>query len=89
VNVVAALPPPNDIPISILHSIFIKGQTIFELGEEDMEASRLYPDYEYTTIDQLLDIFLVNPPKPAAAAFGANDDDEDNRMKKLNAILKC
>ncbi|XP_059460729.1 eugenol synthase 1-like isoform X2 [Corylus avellana] len=63
------VPPPNDIPISILHSIFIKGQTVFELGEEDMEASRLYPDYEYTTVHQLLDIFLVNPPKPAAAAF--------------------
>jgi hypothetical protein len=65
----AALPPPKDIPMSILHSIFIKGQTVFELREDDMEASRLYPDFEYTTIDQLLDIFLVNPPKFAAAAF--------------------
>ncbi|XP_062165465.1 eugenol synthase 1-like [Alnus glutinosa] len=63
------LPPPKDIPMSILHSIFIKGQTVFELREDDMEASRLYPDFKYTTIDQLLDIFLVNPPKFAAAAF--------------------
>jgi hypothetical protein len=70
VNFVAALPPPNDIPVSILHSVFIKGQTVFEFREDDMEASRLYPDYEYTTVDQLLDIFLVNPPKPAVAAFG-------------------
>jgi hypothetical protein len=70
VNFVAALPPPNDIPVSILHSVFIKGQTVFEFREDDMEASRLYPDYEYTTVDQLLDIFLVNPPKPAAAVFG-------------------
>ncbi|XP_062165300.1 isoeugenol synthase 1-like [Alnus glutinosa] len=64
------LPPPKDIPVSILHSVFIKGQTVFELREDDMEASRLYPDHEYTTIDQLLDIFLVNPPMPATAAFG-------------------
>ncbi len=41
----------------------------FELGEEDIEASRLYPDFEFKTIDQLLDIFLVNPPKPTIVAF--------------------
>ena len=41
----------------------------FELGEDDIEASSLYPEFEYTTIDQLLDIFLVNPPKPTIGAF--------------------
>ena len=41
----------------------------FELGEDDIEASRLYPDLEYTTTQQLLDIFLVNPPKPTIGAF--------------------
>lgn len=41
----------------------------YELGEEDIEASSLYSDYKYTTIDQLLDIFLVNPPKPGMATF--------------------
>ena len=41
----------------------------FELGEDDIDASGLYPDLEYTTIDQLLDIFLVNPPKPTITAF--------------------
>ncbi|KAK7841131.1 eugenol synthase 1 [Quercus suber] len=63
-------PAPNNIPVSILHSIFAKGELMnFELGEDDSEASSLYPDFEYTTIDQLLDIFLVNPPKPTTAAF--------------------
>ncbi|XP_050268555.1 eugenol synthase 1-like isoform X1 [Quercus robur] len=63
-------PAPNNIPVSILHSIFAKGELMnFELGEDDIEASSLYPDFEYTTIDQLLDIFLVNPLKPAIAAF--------------------
>lgn len=41
----------------------------FELGEDDIEASSLYPDLGYTTIDQLLDIFLVNSPKATIAAF--------------------
>ncbi|KAG6698073.1 hypothetical protein I3842_08G003700 [Carya illinoinensis] len=64
------VPPPQDIPLSILHSIFINGDLMnYELGEEDIEASSLYSDYKYTTIDQLLDIFLVNPPKPGMATF--------------------
>ncbi|GMY29315.1 eugenol synthase 1-like [Fagus crenata] len=63
-------PPPNNIPVSILHSVFVKGDLMnFELGEEDIEASRLYPDFEFKTIDQLLDIFLVNPPNPTIVAF--------------------
>ncbi|KAF1894120.1 hypothetical protein Lal_00004039 [Lupinus albus] len=66
----AALPPPQDIPISVLHSVFVKGDLVnFEIGEHDLEASQLYPDYNYTSIDQLLHIFLVDPPAPAFAAF--------------------
>ncbi|KAK6254035.1 hypothetical protein QUC31_015755 [Theobroma cacao] len=64
------LPFPDNIPVSILHSLFVKGDLLnYELGENDLEASSLYPDHEYTTIDQLLDVFLVDPPKPAFAAF--------------------
>jgi hypothetical protein len=66
----AALPHPQNIPVSILHSLFVKGDMMgFELGEDDLEASGLYPDLEFRTIDQLLDIFLTSPPDPAAAAF--------------------
>ncbi|KAF2322217.1 hypothetical protein GH714_008709 [Hevea brasiliensis] len=37
---------PENIPISILHNIFIKGdQMSFELTEDDLEASKLYPDH--------------------------------------------
>ncbi|KAH9725153.1 Phenylcoumaran benzylic ether reductase 1 [Citrus sinensis] len=65
-----ALPPPEDIPISIMHSLLAKGDSMnFELGEDDIEASKLYPDFKFTTIDQLLDIFLIDPPKPARTAF--------------------
>ncbi|POO00181.1 Hopanoid-associated sugar epimerase [Trema orientale] len=64
------LPDPENIPVSIIHSLFVKGELMsFELGEDDLEASELYPDFKYTSIDQLLDIFLVDPPQPATAAF--------------------
>ncbi|KAL3503874.1 hypothetical protein ACH5RR_033715 [Cinchona calisaya] len=64
------LPDPENIPVSILHSIFVKGVTAdFDLEEKDLEASRLYPDLKWTTVEELLDIFQSNPPKPALAAF--------------------
>jgi len=66
----AVLPPPHNIPVSILHSVFVKGDLVnFELGEDDLEASQLYSNYNCMSIDQLLDKFLVDPPPPASAAF--------------------
>ncbi|KAF8005766.1 hypothetical protein BT93_K0139 [Corymbia citriodora subsp. variegata] len=59
-------PSPHNIWVSIMHSVFVKGDLVtFDLDEGDLEASCLYPEIEYTTVDQLLDIFLVNPPEPA------------------------
>ena len=50
--------------------MFVKGDLMnFELGKDDLEASELYPDYKYTSIDELLDIFLLHPLPPASAAF--------------------
>ncbi|KAI4331874.1 hypothetical protein L6164_016826 [Bauhinia variegata] len=70
VKLSATLPPPQDVPVSIIHSIFIKGDLVnFELREDQIEVSELYPDYKYKSIDELLDIFLVDPPPPASAAF--------------------
>lgn len=66
------LPCPHNIPVSILHSVFVRGDLVrFEIDEDEgyMEASKLYPDYNYKSIDQLLDLFLLNPPPPAYAAF--------------------
>ncbi|BBN69366.1 NmrA-like negative transcriptional regulator family protein, partial [Prunus dulcis] len=61
---------PDNVAVSILHNIFIKGdQMSFELTENDLEASELYPDYKCTSIDSFLDICLVDPPKPKLAAF--------------------
>eukprot|EP00256_Glycine_max_P061458 XP_014630587.1 eugenol synthase 1 [Glycine max] len=70
VNLSESLPPPHNIPVPILHSVFVRGDLVnFELRENDLEASSLYPDYNYTSIHKLLDIFLANPPTPASAAF--------------------
>jgi len=41
----------------------------FELEEDDLEVSQLYPNYNYKSIDQLLDKFLVDLPPPVSAAF--------------------
>ena len=67
----AALKFPENIPMAILHNIFVKGaQTMFELRSDDLEASQLYPDYKYTSVDALLLVFLThNPPHPKLAKF--------------------
>ncbi|KAI4318289.1 hypothetical protein L6164_026076 [Bauhinia variegata] len=71
VKLLEILPSPENIPLSIIHSVFIKGDLVnFELGENQDEVSKLYPDHKYKSIDELLDIFLVDPPPPASAAFG-------------------
>ncbi|KAE8694418.1 Isoeugenol synthase 1 [Hibiscus syriacus] len=64
------LPFPDNIPVSVLHNIFAKvDQMRYELTEEDLEASKLYPDYKYASIDKYLDMCLVDPPKPKLEAF--------------------
>lgn len=66
----AALPHPDNIPISIIHNIFVQGGNMsFELKEDDLEASALYPDYKYTSVDSFLARCLVDPPKPKLATF--------------------
>ncbi|MBA0815186.1 hypothetical protein Gohar_020948, partial [Gossypium harknessii] len=70
VKLTETLPFPDNVRASVLHGLFVKGDLVnYELGENDLDASSLYPDYKYTTVDQLLDVFLVDPPKPALATF--------------------
>ncbi|KAH6834162.1 hypothetical protein C2S53_018839 [Perilla frutescens var. hirtella] len=64
------LPEPDNIPVAIMHSLFIKGVTTnYDFSENDVEASTLYPDLKFMTVDDLLDVFLHDPPKPASATF--------------------
>ncbi|XP_074372906.1 eugenol synthase 1-like [Apium graveolens] len=53
-------PAPLNIILSISHSVFIKGdQTNFEIEASfGHEASELYPDVKYTTVDQYLHHFV-------------------------------
>ena len=56
--------------MAILYSLFVKGEEMaYDLKEEDLDVVELYPEYKYTTVEELLDIFLVDPPKPFQAAF--------------------
>ncbi|XP_074369362.1 LOW QUALITY PROTEIN: isoeugenol synthase 1-like [Apium graveolens] len=65
-----SLPFPEAVGTAVFHSILVKGEQMnYELKEDDLDAVELYPDYNYTTVDQLLDIFMVDPPKPGIAAF--------------------
>ncbi|GLT27859.1 hypothetical protein SLA2020_028300 [Shorea laevis] len=69
VKLTESLPTPKNIPPAILHSLFVKGELMsFEI-EDEIEGSSLYPDYKYTAIDELLELFIVDPPKPASASF--------------------
>ncbi|KAK2632602.1 hypothetical protein EUGRSUZ_L01334, partial [Eucalyptus grandis] len=51
---------PLNVILSISHSVFVKGDhTNFEIEPSfGVEASELYPDVKYTTVDQYLDQFV-------------------------------
>ena len=47
--------------MAILHYIFIKeDETSITLKEDDLEASALYSDYQYTSVNDLIDSNLIN-----------------------------
>jgi hypothetical protein len=47
---------PDDLMLAIKYSIFVKGDQTegITFGEKDVEATALYPDVKYTTIDEYL-----------------------------------
>ncbi|KAK3419446.1 phenylcoumaran benzylic ether reductase POP1 [Eucalyptus grandis] len=51
---------PHSVILSLYHSIFVKGdQTNFEIEPSfGVEASKLYPDVKYMTVDQCLDQYV-------------------------------
>ncbi|KAL1349421.1 hypothetical protein AAHE18_07G156300 [Arachis hypogaea] len=52
--------PPLNVVLSITHAVYVKGdQTNFEIEESfGVEASQLYPDVKYTTVDEYLNQFV-------------------------------
>lgn len=56
---------PNSVMLAISHAVYVKGdQTNFEIEPSfGVEASSLYPDVKYTTVDELLDQFVWGKKK--------------------------
>ena len=55
----AESPFPVNILLSTGHSIFVKGdQTNFEIGADGVEASQLYPEVKYTTVEEYLSQYV-------------------------------
>ncbi|XP_050231905.1 phenylcoumaran benzylic ether reductase POP1-like isoform X2 [Mercurialis annua] len=52
--------PPRNVVLSICHSVFVKGDhTNFQIEPSfGVEASELYPDVKYTTVDEYLNQFV-------------------------------
>jgi len=56
---IAESPFPLNAIMSTGHSIFVKGdQTNFEIGPDGVEASQLYPEVKYTTVDEYLSQYV-------------------------------
>ncbi|CAO2835693.1 unnamed protein product [Amaranthus hypochondriacus] len=70
INLTQRLPLEESIPMAILHYIFIKeDQTSVTLKEDDLEASTLYSDNQYTSINDLIDSNLINFKNIKLSAF--------------------
>ena len=56
----AEAPIPINVILSINHSVFVKGDhTNFEIEPSfGVEASQLYPDVKYTSVEEYLDQFV-------------------------------
>ncbi|KAK1302590.1 Eugenol synthase 1 [Acorus calamus] len=59
----AALSEPESVGIAIIHRMFVDKRPSYELGENELEASELYPDYKYTSIDLVIEKVISDPPK--------------------------
>ncbi|KAH9319821.1 hypothetical protein KI387_021590 [Taxus chinensis] len=58
-KLVQETPFPGNYMMAIYHSLHVKGdQTNFEIGSNGVEASELYPDVKYTTVDEYLSQFV-------------------------------
>jgi hypothetical protein len=54
----AEVPFPDVIFPALAFSTFVKGDNLFELGPEDVQATELYPDLEFTTFSSILDTIV-------------------------------
>nr|ABK26024.1 unknown [Picea sitchensis] len=56
---IAEAPFPDDVDKAICHSVFVKGHlTDFKIGPHGVEATHLYPDVKYTTVEEYLSQYV-------------------------------
>lgn len=54
----ADTPFPNNLALAITYTVLVKGDQDIKLPEGAVEATQLYPEVEYKTIEQYLQRFL-------------------------------
>jgi hypothetical protein len=52
------MPFPNNLFLALSYSVLVKGDEYFEPGPNDVDASKLYPDVKYTTVDEFLNRYV-------------------------------
>ncbi|CAK9858604.1 unnamed protein product [Sphagnum jensenii] len=52
------MPFPNKLFLALSYSLLVKGDQYFEPGPDDVDASKLYPDVKYTTVDKFLNRYV-------------------------------
>nr|ABK21421.1 unknown [Picea sitchensis] len=58
-QVIKSIQDTQDFLLSLYHSTFVQGnQTNFEIGANGVEATQLYPEVKYTTVDEYLNQFV-------------------------------
>jgi hypothetical protein len=58
VCVTTDMPFPNKLFLALSYSLLVKGNQYFEPGPDDVDASKLYPDVKYTTVDAFLNRYV-------------------------------
>lgn len=54
-----SLQDKGDLLLAVYHSVFVEGtQTNFEIGPNGVEATQLYPEVKYTTVEEYLNQFV-------------------------------
>ncbi|KAI3462426.1 hypothetical protein Pfo_019089 [Paulownia fortunei] len=70
INLSQKLSFSDNIPVAILHNIFITGaQVSFGLTDDDLEGTKLFSEHNYTSVEDLLNRCLVDPLIPKLATF--------------------
>ncbi|KAK1324439.1 Eugenol synthase 1 [Acorus calamus] len=86
IRLIETLSEPENIGIAIIHRMFVDKRPIYELGENELEASELYPDYKYTSIDLVMEKVMSDPPQIKYTSF-PNPSGERSSVTNGNLLV--